>query len=212
MSRLIYFLAGFAVCVVLASFTLVLFAQEENPLAYLQPSIVDINQSVPVTATVGLMIDDEQVTATVPLTIDVALQVRVSGIHSVTISGATKPAVNIEQLTSGETLVDDLGHSYQILTDSDEIEITEWTAFVNSRGDFEISGVIHQLPGTESVQDILTTLRVYGGEDKLLGVFDIINVWYRLEPGGYNRFGDDSHINVDSSSIDHYTLELKVIR
>jgi len=211
MSRLISFLAGFAVCVVLTSFTLVLFAQEENPLAYLQPLVVDIDQSVPVTATVGLTIDDEQVTATVPLTIDVALQVRVSGIHSVTISGATKPAVNIEQLTSDETLVDDLGHSYQILTDSDDIEITEWTAFVNSLDRFEFSAVIQQHADTKPVDKILATLRMYDSKNNILAIIDVLNVGFMLKPGGESRFGQIAP-TVSPDDLDHYTLELKVIR
>lgn len=211
MLRFIPFVAGFIVCATLFSFTFVMFAQGENPLAYLKPLVVDINQSVPVTATVGLMIDAKQVTATVPLTIDIALQVHISGIHSVTMSSAIQPIAKVEQPTAGAMIVDDLGHAYQILTDSDDIEITEWTAFVNSFDRFEFSAVIQQHADTKPIDKILATLRMYNSKNNILAIVDVMNVSFQLKPGGESRFGQTVP-TVLLDDLDHYTLELKIIR
>lgn len=206
MSRLISFAGGFAVCAALFLSTLFVLAQDGALLAKLSPSVIDIAQSVPLTATVGLVVNDEPVTASVPLTIDIALQVSISGIQSVTVGTKSKSALSI---VSGEVLVDDLGHSYIVSIDSQDIELTEWSVFIDANDYFSISGVMHQLPDTTPVKNIIATLRAYDSDDNVLDIVDIPNIGFRLSLDEYTRF--DASVFADPEEIDHYTVEFQVI-
>lgn len=100
MSRLLSFAAGFALCAILLLSSLVVFAQGDNLLANLRPLVIDINQSVPLTATVDLMINDQSMTATVPLTVGVALQVHINGIDNVIVTPKLSPTVAVSTTAS----------------------------------------------------------------------------------------------------------------
>lgn len=90
--------AGIIIGIVIAAIVLVsvtVFAQD-GIAAFVRPLIVDIKQVVPVLADVVVPLEDgTMVTATVPLTINVALQVSLSGVvsDSVKVVEETEPVV-----------------------------------------------------------------------------------------------------------------------
>jgi hypothetical protein len=110
-------LAGFVLGVVLTLgllLSVVALAQDEI-LSLVQPLVVDVRQTVPIVADVVVPLEDgESVTATVPLTLDIALQVAVSGVVSelVEVVEETEPEVSLATPTpaiaEGEPVVYDL--------------------------------------------------------------------------------------------------------
>jgi hypothetical protein len=93
--------SGFVLGVVLTTsllLSVVAFAQEEI-LSLVRPLVVDVRQTVPIVADVIVPLEDgERVTATVPLTLDIALQIGVTGVvaESVEVVEETEPEVTVE--------------------------------------------------------------------------------------------------------------------
>lgn len=74
---------------------------QDNILALVRPLVVDVRQSVPVVADVIVPLDDgTSITATVPLTLDISLQVAVSGVVSESVQVAeTEPKIVVSNPT-----------------------------------------------------------------------------------------------------------------
>lgn len=80
------------------------FAQD-GVAAFVRPLVVDVQQVVPIVADVILPLDNgTTVTATVPLTVNIALQVSLSGVvsNSVKIQEETEPTVEITEALPSE--------------------------------------------------------------------------------------------------------------
>lgn len=100
------FAVGFAVAAALFGGG-ALLAQTGNPLVALKPIVIDIRQAVPVVAEVALPIDGEMITATLPMTVDVNMQVSIRGgqVYTVTAASEAPPAeVAVSTVTTGEVV------------------------------------------------------------------------------------------------------------
>lgn len=123
MKSITSFVAGALVAAGLLS-AAALFAQG-NPLSLTQPLIINIAQSVPVVADVALDTDDGVITTTLPLTVDVALKIAISGPLSVTVTGETTPTVTAARQLVGEEQTDDLGLTYTLDIDDSDLAVTD---------------------------------------------------------------------------------------
>lgn len=110
----------------------------------------------------------------------------------------------------GKSYVDDLGVPYTVEINSPDLTIMEWTTFADPNDYFSIAGEVYLAPDAEPVRDILTVARFFDSSDDLIAVEEIVNVSYRLEPGGYNRI--EHRVGLEPSIIDHYTVSFRVIR
>jgi hypothetical protein len=197
----------FVATAILVSITV--FARD-GMAAFVRPLILDVKQVVPVLADVVVPLEDgTMVTATVPLTINVALQVSLSGVvsKSVKVVEETEPSVQIVQL--GQEQVDDLGLTYELIFDAEELEFTEWIAYESARGWLSFSGEVALSADAKPIKEIEAIARAYKN-GKLVKVEEIVNVGFGLEPGGTNHF--DTGITVLPTDLDHYTIEFKIIR
>ncbi|MEZ4866232.1 MAG: hypothetical protein R3C14_33250 [Caldilineaceae bacterium] len=176
-----------------------------------QPFIVDVNQIVPVMAKVLVPLDEGTIiTATVPLTVQVSLQIGIDGLAMPPIVTQMPPEVSVrDSIQLGEEKTDDLGHIYVISIDSPIVEITEWTNYISDNGRWKLSGEIHQLPNVPKIDDILATVYMYGATGELIEVTEILNVAFGLKPGGYNRF----EVTFDSSSehVSRYEVDMRIL-
>lgn len=174
-----------------------------------QPFVIDIAQSVPVQVSVPLS-GTTATTMTLPLTVSVNLQVKVdtvSRIVTVEVLSAPTPVVSVVQ--AGQEQTDDLGLTYELIFDSDELEIIEWTVYENPLGRLAISGVIALAADADPVDEIRTKVRAYRA-GKIVEVGGIQDVGFRLAPGDTNRF--DGAINVEPSNMDSYIVEFEIMR
>jgi hypothetical protein len=188
-------------------------AQSKTVAAMVQPFVVDINQSVPVSLTLALVTNDgEEITTTVPVTLGINLQVQVNGTNTVTLRAdeAQPVSVAVQQINSGEENADDLAIPYTIAVDSSDIEFTEWTTYSDTNDQFNISAVVKQAAGTDPISDIATTVRFFDQNGKLISVDDVPNVAHGLKPGGINRF--EHRAQLTAQEIGRYEVEFQVVR
>lgn len=105
------FAVGFAVAAALFGGG-ALLAQTGNPLLALKPLVIDVRQAVPVVAEVALPIDGEMITATLPMTVDVNMQVSIRGgqVYTVTAASEAPPVeIAVSTVTTGEVVtLDDI--------------------------------------------------------------------------------------------------------
>ncbi len=181
-----------------------------SPLRLVHPFVVDVNQIVPVMADVLVPLDDgTTVTTTIPLTVQISLQISVDGLARPPKVTQTPLEVNSRNSVQlGEERTDDLGHIYSMSIDTPAVEIIEWTNYISDNGRWKLSGEIHQLPNTPKINDILATVRMYGDTGELIEVTEILNVSFGLEPGGYNRF--DGTFDSDSEKVSRYDVEMRI--
>lgn len=201
------FVVGFIVAAALLS-AVALFAQD-NPLSLLRPLVIDINQSVPIMADVALETDEGLITATLPLTIGVALKVSITGPLSVTMSEATTPTVVVTQPVIKKEQTDDLGLRYSIDIDSPDLTLAEWTAYTGPNGWLEFSGEVSMSDDAKTFEKINCTVRLYKA-DKLIKVAEIVNVGFMLKPGDVSRFSGVPLVM--TKDVDSYTVEFTVVR
>ena len=179
--KLIYL--GITAIVAIAAATIA-FAQSSS--AVIQPFTINIDQAVPVSVLVGV----DNVTYTVPMTVNVALAIRIDSPLSFTL-GIPQAAV-IDVVPDG---IDDLGIPYTIETSNE----------------LSFAGEIYLVVDADPVSDIVATVRLYDDKDKLVDVIELINVAYGLNPGGYNRF-DGRVPFTEPDSISRYSVEFKIVR
>ena len=115
-------------------------AGQDGPLGRLQPLLVDVSQAVPVE--VSFVVEGtEPQTVTVPMTLDVRLQVGLSSSLTPVVSvGPVGPALVRTQLESDVWHEDALGLRYQIAQEVDWLTITEWTVYVKNGQYLAIAG------------------------------------------------------------------------
>jgi len=153
------------------------FAQD-GIAAFVRPLIVDVQQVVPVLADVVVPLEDgTTVTATVPLTLNVALQVSLSGVvsESVDVVEETEPEVTIIEptpnpstlATSGATGIDELGISYRVIAPEGVI-LQEWSAEERENGDLVYDFII-STPGKKFASDVSVIVDYYDEDDKEIG-------------------------------------------
>lgn len=176
----------------------------------IQPFIIDITQSVPVEVSVPISGTDG-VTMTLPLTVSVNLRVSIdTASRTATVETLPGPTPEVIVVQAGQELIDDLGLTYELILDSNELEITEWTVYESNNGWLSISGEIAMSDESEPFNEIQAIARAYKN-DKLVKVQEISGgVGRELEPGGTDYF--DTGITVQPLEIDRYTVEFTVLR
>lgn len=177
---------------------------QDGLIGRFSPFVVDVEQVVPVEVTIPVTLENgDVVTATAPLTVSVALRVKVEGpaaaVVEVLEEGAPTVSVESEQ-------VDDLGFTYVLQAGDDGLELTEWTAYENSNGNLEFAGELRNTTEEERLSLADIVVRLYRKNGKLLKVetFTASGRW--VEPGEVHRFGGASY--EDISQIDHYDIEI----
>lgn len=202
------FVAGLAAGVGLLS-AVGLFAQD-NPLSLMQPLVIDIRQAVPVVADVAFTDGDSVITETLPLTVNVALQVSIAGPLAITVTSETTPTVTtVAQTGNRQEQTDDLGLDYTFEIDSPDLTISEWTAYETPNGWLQFAGEATLADDAEPIETIDCVARLYKA-GKLVKVVEILNVGYNLEPGGSTRFIGDPIVTPDD--VDSYEVTFEVIR
>ncbi len=89
-SRIISFIGGFALCAILVSSSLLLSAQGDS-LARFSPFVINVAQAVPVEVSIPVVENGTTIAKSVPLTVSVALQVRVDGPQAVAVEVLEAP-------------------------------------------------------------------------------------------------------------------------
>lgn len=175
---------------------------------FIEPLIVDVRQEVPVLANVLVPLEDgHSITTTVPITVQLSLQVSIDGLAEPAI--VTQSPLEIDVLKPKSTagkLIDDLGIPYSLSIDSSALEITEWTVYVDVDGRLQVSGIVHQLANTPKVDDVLATVRMFSDGGELIEVTELRDI--DPEPSGFDRF--EAFLSWHPEQVARYEVEMRV--
>lgn len=162
----------------LASFAL--FASGESPIAVFQPFTVTIQKQQPVSLSISVPIDNKIVTATVPLTLSVNLEVEVSGEDgiSVLVLDAEPITTTMKSLPDRD---DALGNQFSIQS-PDEIKIVEWTAYAKS-GRLSIVGKVINESQDRRFSLVDFSFRFYNEDGELINAASASAGGRWVEPG-----------------------------
>lgn len=198
MSKLIY---PMVVVFMLCLFATYAYGQTSTPIA-MQPFAIKIGQSVPVSAIISV----DNITRTVPLTLNVDININIESPVSFTVGSVTTPTVNV--VPDG---IDQFGIPYSVQISDPALTITEWTAFANLEDTLVFAGELHLAPDAEPVNDIVATVRIFGHTGTLIDVDNIYNLAFRLVPGGYVRFEEITD-RMNPADVGRYIIDMKVVR
>jgi hypothetical protein len=155
-----------------------------------QPFVVDVEQTVPTEVMVTVEIDEnEYVTVTTPITVNVALRVSIDGPQVVTVEPLPVEEARITvsaMAAQGDPLMDNNGIEYQIEI-PDGIEVIQMSSAYDSSDDFSMIGEIRNV----SDHDILYTTFHYSFYDANGDLIDVDQGYTSLsevEPGGTTPF------------------------
>jgi len=188
-----------------------LATNNQPPIA--QPLIVNIQQDVPTMTQVEIPNGEDTITATLPITVSVDLQIALNGqdITQLEIITPTLPAlVDIPNLDQPQR--DQIGKQFTITLseeDQQDITITEWTAFITNNDHLNISGEIQMLPRAIDFQSIEIIARLYDRNDDLIDIRETSAGSY-MEPEQTDRFNLQTLIDVDN--IHRYEIQVKIKR
>jgi len=189
----------------------VALSQDGGLLGRFAPFVVDIEQAVPVVVSVPVAVDGgETVTATVPLTVNVALRVSVDGAGAqVTVMDAPTPAVTVAPAAmSGETLTDTLGFPYMLLPRDEKVELLEWEVYKDSSDRFAFAGKIENRSETERFSSAEMVMRFYRADGSVIKLESVPVGGSWLDPGEANRF--DHELSIDMEQLESYELMIEV--
>jgi hypothetical protein len=154
-------LAVVAAVVLLLVGSLMVFAQS-GQLRLLQPTVVNVNQAVPVNVTLGGIVGGQQVTLTAPMTMQVALQIRLDGAGAVVAASAV-PAQGVAAAqpaaSAGTVLNDPRGVTYRVDV-SAPFQLTQVASAVNSLDMASIVGEIKNA-GSDEMQFVQAIVTFY---------------------------------------------------
>lgn len=192
------------VCVVTGSlFSAVAWGQVAGLLGQFSPFVVDIHQAVPVVVSVPVEVSDgETMTATVPLTVSVALQVRVDGQQAAVVS-ADVPAAEVVIATAtpaGEDLVDSLGYPYRVLPGDENIALYDWEVFIDSRNYFSIAGRLENQSDNMQFSLVDLILRFYRADGSVLAIETPSANSRWIEPGEDMRFEQSLYVDISKAA------------
>lgn len=143
------FAVGFAVAAALFGGG-ALLAQTGNPLLALKPLVIDVRQAVPVVAEVALPIDGEMITATLPMTVDVNMQVSIRGgqVYTVTAASEAPPAeIAVSTVTTGEVVTLD-GVEWTVINAKDLGDTLQRSGFQDTKTDGKFIAVGYEVKNT----------------------------------------------------------------
>lgn len=200
--------------VVTLLFTGMAAAQAGAFTGLVQPILVTINQAVPVDVTIAIpQADDTVITATVPLTVDISLQVKIDGAAVVAVTPAeTEPvaikaeavAAEPEDMTEDSRTVDAAGIPYALQT-PDDLVITQ----VTSKKSFTGASIVGQIEnvGSKTYSFIMLSAPLYDANGVLLDVGSGAASATNLEPGEKTTF--TVLITVPYADIASYELQIE---
>lgn len=174
----------------------VALAQDSGLIGHFVPFVVDIEQAVPVTVSVPVVLEGgETMTATVPLTVSVALQVRVSSVNSVILSSGTTPTVAI---ATGET--DTPPIQYVVLKNEADTRLSP--VIIEGIHDDIGNFMLHiELKSSTDIASGQVALRCYGPQHKLL-----CNISSLLRPEPNNNLAGYVETEVPFEEVEWFEL------
>lgn len=185
----------------------VLVAAQSTQLNMLQPAVVNVTQAVPVNVTLGGLVGGQMVTLTAPMTMNVALQVRLEGRGAtVTAVGQAAPAqVAAVAASPGTVYNDGRGIPYKAEVPSPFV-LTQLTSRINSLDMTEIVGEIKNA-GPEKVKkpEIIVTFYKDG---KIVSVDRGYMMLDELTPGQSSPF-QLMATSVGPGQMNAYTIQLQ---
>lgn len=162
---------------------------QEGALGRLQPLLIDIQQQVPVEVTFVLDTTEPQ-TVTVPMALDLNLQIGLSSTMTPVVSvAATGPAlVSVSQLLAeGQPLTDNEDIPYQI-EGAEGIEIIQWRVAEDYAANFGALGELRNLDEKRDLGAVELIVSLYDSQGNLLGVNSGYMQLDTVEPGGTSPF------------------------
>lgn len=202
---------GVALALVVLLFSAVAIGQATTPLARLQPLLLEVAQSVPLTLTIAVPSSPtETITVTVPAVVDLNIAIRLtSGLTPVVEVAPAVPAkVTVSVPITGQENIDDLGIPYTMIQGDKDIWVAEWTTFESEYGQLTISGEVVVQPDARSFNSVDFVIRLFNDKGKLLDVEDGSAFFGISKPGDSQRFKISGF--TDTKDIDHYTVEVFV--
>ncbi len=173
-----------------------------------QPVVVNIEQQVPVDVTLALpQADGAVVTATAPITVDIALQVKIDGAGVVSVvAGEAEPAKALVEATAPSgTSLDKEGRTYT--TEVPEgLEITQLESKVNALDDIELIGEVRNT-GDAALEYVEVVATFYGADGSIVEVASTYLDLDMLEPGQAAPF--KMLPNVPGADVTEYKLQVK---
>lgn len=186
-------------------------AAQNGALASLaQPVVVTIAQAVPADVTIAIAQDDGAVvTATVPITVGVNLQITIDGAQVVSVApaAAEPPAVEVAtvQAAAAGDLVDAAGRPYTAEL-ADAYTLAQVESSVNALGKIEIIGDVTNI-GDEPAKYVNLIITLYGEDGAILGVETTYTSLNTIEPGQTSPFRMISL--TDGAAVANYRIQIE---
>lgn len=194
-------------------------AQDGLLAGLVQPQVVNIEQQVPVVVTLRLPMEDGTVvTTTAPITVGVALQVKIDGVGVTSVvAGDAAPAVASAHDTTEDDgqstestespsgqLVDLAGIPYTVDA-ADDIAILQ----VRSKESLGMTSLVGELQnnGRQTAKFVGLTVKFYDADGNLLDVGSGAATTQEIEPGGTSAFRVIS--SVEPGDVASYAIEIR---
>jgi hypothetical protein len=201
---------GFA----LALFGGIAIAQtDDNPdtdlLARLQPLLVQVQQSVPISVTLAVPTSPTNtITVTVPALVDVDISVRLtSEMTPEVIAAAPRPAlVTVSELVAtGQPLLDNNGIPYE-LEGAEGVEVIQWISEESSVG-IKLVGEIRNIDERRTLNTTQFVITFYDENSVILGVENAYTSLNSIPPNGTSPFSTISFIPYDQ--VGRYLIQVQ---
>lgn len=182
-------------------------AAQSELTGYFAPFVVDIEQQVPVEVSVAVPVEGgDSITATVPMTVNVALRVSVKGPNVVWAEplSETAPEVAIGEGQPDGQMVDASGIPYQVESQSN-MKVLQVGTTTSRFGDFVVMGEVENT-GSDNIRYAKAVATIYDSEGRMIVVdFAHLDVT-DIEPGNSSPF--EVFIEEDVSDMASYTVRI----
>lgn len=182
----------------------VVVAAQSVQLNVLQPAVVNVTQAVPVNVTLGGIVGGQQVTLTAPMTMNVALQVRLEGRGATVTAASAAPApAGAAATSSGGVMRDSRGLQYK--TDVRlPFELMQVSSAVNVFGTASVVGEIRNA-GAQEMQFVKAIVTFYQ-DGKIVQVGEGYTKLAQLAPGQSSPFDVMTQLDIDDFNA--YTVQV----
>lgn len=174
---------------------------------YFAPFVVDIEQQVPVEVSVAVPMEGgDSITATVPMTVNVALRVSVEGPNVVWAEpiGETEPEVTISEGQPEGQLVDASGIPYQVESPSN-MKVLQVGTTTTQWGDFVVMGEVENI-GSDNIRYAEAVATIYDSKRQMIAVTSGYLDVTEIEPGNSSPF--EVFFEEDISDMAGYTVRI----
>jgi hypothetical protein len=194
-------LAVVAAVVLLLVGSLLALAQSAQ-LRLLQPAVVTISQAAPVMVTLGGIVNGQQVTLTAPMTMNVAVQVRLDGAGAA-VAASAAPAAQ-PAASTGTVMTDGRGVPYRVDVGA-PFQLTQVTSTANSLGWISIVGEIKNT-GPDTLQYVKALVTFYKN-GKIVQVGEGYTKLDQIAPGQSAPFEVITMVAADQ--VNAYTVQVQ---